>query len=54
VEIGNREDFSFIVRALESGALDFEDDTPNTLAEAMAIAEAGLTRSFEEQGLELD
>ena len=29
-----------------------EDDRPGTLAEAMAALEAGLTRWFEEQGIE--
>jgi hypothetical protein len=30
-----------------------ENDTPDTLAEAMAVLEAGLARWFEEQGVEL-
>jgi hypothetical protein len=33
---------------------DFEDDTPEILAEAMAVLEAGLSKWFEEQGIELD
>ena len=33
------------------GGLVFVDDTPDTLAEAMAVLEAGLTRWFEEQGV---
>ena len=37
-----------------TAALDFEDDTPDTLAEAMAVLEAGLARWFEEQGVEPD
>ena len=36
------------------GGLDFEDDTPETLAEAMAVLEAGLSKWFEEQGIELN
>ena len=40
--------------ALGYGGLDFEDDTPETLAEAMAVLEAGLSKWFEEQGIELD
>jgi hypothetical protein len=30
-----------------------EDDTPKTLAEAMAVLEAGLVRWSEEQGVEI-
>ena len=54
VEIGDQESFGFVVRAIGYGGLDFEDDTPDTLAEAMAVLEARLTRWFEEQGVELD
>jgi hypothetical protein len=54
VEIGDQEGFGFVVRAIGYGGLDFEDDTPETLAEAMAILEAGLVRWFDEQGVELD
>lgn len=54
VEIGDQDGFGFVVRALGYGGLDFEDDTPDTLAEAMATLETGLTRWFEEQGIELD
>jgi hypothetical protein len=54
VEIGNQESFGFVVRALGYGGLDFEDDTPETFAEAMAVLEAGLSKWFEEQGIELD
>jgi len=54
VEIGDQESFGFVVRALGYGGLDFEDNTPETLAEAMAVLEAGLTRWFQEQGAKLD
>ena len=54
VEIGDQESFGFVVRALGYGGLDFEDDTPETLAEAMAVLEAGLSKWFEEQGIDLD
>ena len=54
IEIGDQESFGFVVRAIGYGGLDFEDDTPDTLAEAMAVLEAGLARWFEEQGVELD
>jgi hypothetical protein len=52
VEIGDQEGFGFVVRAIGYGGLDFEDDRPETLGEAMAALEAGLARWFEEQGVE--
>jgi hypothetical protein len=54
VEIGDQESFGFVVRAIGYGGLDFEDDDPDTLAEATAVLEAGLTRWFEEQGVEIE
>lgn len=48
----NQENFGFVVRAIGEGGLDFEDDTPETLAEAMAVLEARLADWFEEQGVE--
>jgi hypothetical protein len=44
IEIGNQEMFGFIVRAFGEGGMTFEDDKPDTLAEAMAALEkvAGL------------
>jgi hypothetical protein len=54
VEIGDQESFGFVVRALGYGGLDYEDDTPETLAEAMVVLEAGLSKWFEEQGIELN
>jgi hypothetical protein len=54
IEIGDQESFGFVVRAIGYGGVDFDDDTPDTLAEAMAVLELGLTRWFEEQGVELD
>ena len=52
IEIGDQEGLGFIVRAIGYGGTDFEDDRPDTLAEAMAVLEAGLARWFEEQGVE--
>ncbi len=46
---GDQESFGFVVRALDYGGLVFEDDKPLTLAEAMAVLEAHLTRWFEEE-----
>jgi hypothetical protein len=54
IEIGDQESFGFVVRAMGYGGLDFEDNTPETLAEAMTVLEAGLVRWFEEQGVEID
>jgi hypothetical protein len=54
IEIGDQEMSGFIVRALGYGGMDFEDDRPNTLDEAMAVLEQGLARWFEEQGIDLD
>jgi hypothetical protein len=53
VEIGDQESFGFVVRAIGYGGLDFEDDTPETLAEAMLFLEAGLARWFKEQDVEI-
>ena len=54
VEIGDQKSFGFVVRALGYGGLDFEDDTPETLAEAMAVLEAGLSKWFKEQGIDIN
>jgi hypothetical protein len=53
VEIGDQESFGFVVRAIGYGGVDFEDDTPETLTEAMAILEMGLADWFEEQDVEI-
>ena len=52
IEIGDQEMFGFVVRALDYGGLAFEDDKPDTLAEAMAVLEKGLAYWFKEQGIE--
>ncbi len=54
IEIGDQEMFGFVARALYYGNLAFEDDKPDTLAEAMASLEKGLRKWFEEQGVELE
>ncbi|HEY7326994.1 MAG TPA: hypothetical protein VH592_05115 [Gemmataceae bacterium] len=54
IEIGDQEMFGFVVRALGYGGLAFEDDKPDTLAEALAALEKGLTKWFKEQGIELE
>ena len=54
VEIGDQEMFGYISRALDDGGVVFEDDRPDTLAEAMAALEKGLAKWFEEQGIEVE
>jgi hypothetical protein len=54
IEIGDQEMFGFVARALDYGGLAFEDDKPDTLAEAMASLEKGLTKWFEDQGIEVE
>ncbi len=52
IEIGDQEGFGFIVRAIDYGGVIFEDDKPDTLAEAMAALEKGLAEYFEQEGIE--
>ena len=54
IEVGDQEGFGFVARALDYGGLAFEDDRPNTLAEALAGLEKGLREWFEEQGIEVE
>jgi hypothetical protein len=54
IEVGDQEGFGFVVRAIGYGGVDFDDESPETMAEAMAVLEAGLARWFEEQGVEPD
>ena len=44
----------FVARALGYGGLAFEDDRPDTLAEALASLERGLAKWFEEQGVAVE
>jgi hypothetical protein len=52
IEIGDQEMFGFMARALYYGNLAFEDDKPDTLAEALASLERGLTEYFKREGIE--
>lgn len=54
IEIGDQEMFGFVVRALDDAGVVFEDDKPDTLAEAMAALEKGLTEYFEREGIEIE
>jgi hypothetical protein len=53
IEIGDQASFGFMVRALDYGGVVFEDDKPNTPAEAMAALEKGLAEHFKREGIEL-
>jgi hypothetical protein len=53
IKIGDQEMFDFVVRALDFGGLAFEDDKPETPAEAMVALEKGLRKWFDEQGIAL-
>ena len=53
IEIGDQEMFGFVARALDYGGMVFEDDRPDTLAEAMASLERGLAKYFNREGIEL-
>jgi hypothetical protein len=52
IEIGEQEMFGFVARALDYGNLAFEDDRPDTLAEALAALERGLAEYFKREGIE--
>jgi hypothetical protein len=54
IEIGDQEMFGFVARALDYGGLAFEDDKPDTLAEAMAALEKGVAKWFDEQGVKVE
>jgi hypothetical protein len=54
IEIGDQEGVGFVVRALDSGGLVFEDTKAETLAEAMAALERGLARWFKDEGIEVE
>ena len=54
IEVGQHEGAGFVVRALDSGGLVFEDNQAGTLAEALAALEKGLARWFEGQGTEVE
>ncbi len=43
-----------MVRALDYGGLIFVDNKPDTLAEAMAALEKGLTEYFEREEIEIE
>ena len=52
IEIGDQEMFGFVARALDYGGMAFEDDRPETLAEAMAVLEQGLAEYIKRERIE--
>jgi hypothetical protein len=46
--------FGFVARVLDYGGSVFEDNRPDTLAEAMAALEKGLRKWFKEQGADIE
>jgi hypothetical protein len=52
IEVGDQEMFGFVARALDYGGMTFEDDRPDTLAEALAALEKGLAEYFKREGIE--
>lgn len=54
IEIGDQEMFGFVVRGLDYGGLIYEDDKPDTLAEAMASLEQRLREYFDREGIEIE
>ena len=54
IEVGDQEMFGFVARAVGYGGLAFEDDRPDTLAEALASLERGLAEYFKREGIELE
>jgi hypothetical protein len=54
IEVGDQEMFGFVARAPDYGGLAFEDDRPDTLAEALASLERGLAEYFKREGIDLE
>lgn len=54
IEIGDLDGFGFMVRAMDYDGQVFEDDKPDTLAEAMAALEKGLRKWFQDEGIDLE
>jgi hypothetical protein len=52
IEVGDQEMYGFVARALGYGGLAFEDDKPDTLAEALAALEKTLAEYFKREGID--
>ena len=53
IEIGDQEGFGFVARALDWGGMAFEDTNSQTLDEAMAVLETGISAYVEEHRIDL-
>jgi hypothetical protein len=54
IELGQQQETGFVVWALDDGGVVFEDDKPDTLAEAMAALEKSSIEKFRDEGIEQD
>ena len=54
IEIGDQKNVGFVVRALDSGGIVFEDTEVETLAGALSALEKRLTKWFEVEGIEVE
>jgi len=54
IEIGDQDGLGFVVGAFDDSGLVLEDDTAETLAEALAALEKGLEDWFGKQGIEFE
>jgi hypothetical protein len=54
IEVGDQGGFGFLVRALDSGGLVFEDNKADTLADALSALEKGLVKWFMAEGIEVE
>ena len=50
IEIGQQEQFGFVVRALDEGGLVFEDTEARTLDEGMTALERGIAGQSDDEG----
>ena len=48
IEVGRRKEGGFVARAIDDNGLVFENNSSNTLAEAMAALEEGLAGRFKD------
>lgn len=53
IEIGDQDNFGFMVRAFDHGGMAFEDSEARTLDEAMQALEQGIARYVIEHGVDL-
>ena len=54
IEIGDQKNVGFVVRALDSGGIVFEDTEVETLAGALSALEKGLVKWFKAEGIEVE